>query len=147
MTRIIITMLSIIISLLTNAQETAETLEKLEKGITINVTIPEISSNNGLVYFALFNSKESFSERDAYQIAQGEILDGKTEIQFTNVQKGLYAITCYHDVNNNQLLDFDGYMPVEDYGSSNNPQSFGPPQFEASKFEVMESDIRMEIRF
>lgn len=147
MTRIIITMLSIIMSLLTNAQETTGALEKTEKGISINVTVPKVSSNNGLVYFALFNSKESFTQRDAYQLAQGEILDGKTEIQFSNIPKGLYAITCYHDVNSNQSLDFDGYMPIEDYGSSNNPQAFGPPQFEASKFEVLEDDLTLTINF
>jgi len=147
MTRIIITLLSIILSLLTNAQETKVTNENSEKGITINVTVPKIANTNGKVYFALFNSKAGFEQKEAFQKAQGVILEGKTEIQFTNVPKGVYAISCYHDANENQKMDFDGFMPLEDYGSSNNPEAFGPPQFELSKFEVFDVDLSLTINF
>lgn len=147
MTRIIITLLGIIISFLSHAQETNLESDTREKGITINVGIPNISGENGKIYFALYNSKEGFNQREPFQIAQGDVVDGKTTVHFTYVPKGVYAITCYHDANDNKQLDFDGYMPIEDYGSSNNPQSFGPPQFEASQFEVNDADLNMEIKF
>ncbi len=147
MTRIIITLLVSILSFLANAQETKTDISTSEEGITISVTIPKIATNKGKVYFALFNSNEGFVQRVAYKIAIGEIKENKTEVLFKNIPKGEYAITCYHDANENKKMDFDGMMPVEDYGSSNNPQLFGPPQFEASRFEVSETDLQFEIRF
>ena len=147
MTRIIITLLAIIISVLSQAQETNLDTDTLKSGITINVNIPNISNENGKVYFALYNSKVGFNQREPFQIAQGDIVEAKTTVHFTNVPKGLYVISCYHDANDNKQLDFDGYMPIEDYGSSNNPTNFGPPQFEASQFEVNDVDLNMEIKF
>lgn len=144
MTRIIITLFLSILSLLANAQDKIATPEE---GITINVTIDNISRDKGIIYFALFDSKENFIQRETFQSVEGEIKDKQTNVHFNNVPKGVYAITCYHDANGNQKMDFDGYMPVEDYGSSNNPTLFGPPQFEVSKFEVNEEDISIEIRF
>lgn len=148
MTRIIITLLAIIISVLSHAQETKLAIDDtLERGVTINVNIPNISGENGKVYFALFNSKDGFNQREAFQIAQGDIIEGNTTVHFTDIPTGEYAITCYHDANDNKQLDFDGYRPVEDYGSSNNPTNFGPPQFEASQFEVNDVDLNLEIKF
>ncbi len=147
MTRIIITLLGLIVGLLSNAQELSTTLDATSEGITISVTIPNISGDKGKVYFALFDSVEKFNQREALQSAQGEIEDGKTKVFFNEVPEGIYAITCYHDANDNKQMDFDGYMPIEDYGSSNNPTNFGPPQFEASKFEVSTKDLDLEIRF
>ena len=99
------------------------------------------------MYFALFNSEEGFNQKVSFQTAEAEIKDYKTEALFTNIPEGEYAITCYHDANDNKKMDFDGFMPVEDYGSSNNPQSFGPPQFQASKFEVVKTNLTFEIKF
>lgn len=148
MTRIIIiTLLAIIISVLSHAQETKLDTDTLESGFTINVNIPNISGENGKVYFALYNSKAGFIQREPFRIAQGDIIEGNTTVHFSNVPKGVYAITCYHDANDNKQLDFDGFRPVEDYGSSNNPTNFGPPQFEASQFEVNDVDLNLEIKF
>ena len=57
---------------------------------------------------------------------------------FTNIQNGKYAISIYHDENNNKKLDknFIG-LPKEDYGFSNNPSSsLGAPKLEEKIFEV-----------
>lgn len=147
MTRIIITILVSILSFLANAQETKTNLSTSKEGITISVTVPKTVTNNGKVYFALFNSEEGFNQKVSFQTAEAEIKDYKTEALFTNIPEGEYAITCYHDANDNKKMDFDGFMPVEDYGSSNNPQSFGPPQFQASKFEVVKTNLTFEIKF
>ncbi|MEN8123166.1 MAG: DUF2141 domain-containing protein, partial [Bacteroidota bacterium] len=140
MTRIIITLLISILSLLSNAQETKTELPTIKEGVTINVTVPKITSSKGKVYFALYNSEENFEEKIKFQEATGVIIDNKTEITFKNVPEGVYAITCYHDSNDNKKMDFYGFIPAEDYGVSNNPQSFGPPRFKTSKFEVENTD-------
>ena len=147
MIRIIIILLTSLLSLLVNAQAIQQKLPVSEAGITIKVRIQNISTNKGKVYFSLFNSKESFHEKKSFAIAIGEIKENNTEISFQNIPKGIYAITCFHDANDNKKMDFDGFMPLEDYGVSNNPRSMGPPQFEPAKFEVGETDLEIEIKF
>lgn len=45
-------------------------------------------------------------------------------------------------------MDFQSNgMPLEDYGSSNNVMSYGPPNFEAAKFRVTDKNIVLNIRF
>lgn len=115
---------------------------------TINVTINDIISDDGKVYFALYNNAEDFKYRKNIAALASEIKDGKVTVSFTNIKSGEYAIVCYHDSNNNQKLDFQqNGMPLEDYGMSNNRILYGPPNYEEAMFEVLESDITLEIKF
>lgn len=130
-----------------NYAQTKES-EPLDFSKTIAVTINDIISDNGKVYFALYNNAEDFKNRKNIAALASEIEDGKVTVSFTNVKSGEYAIVCYHDSNNNQKLDFQqNGMPLEDYGMSNNRIMYGPPNFEDAKFEVLESDITLEIKF
>ena len=147
MTRIIITLLITIISLLGNAQESKQETISVTKGVDITVVINKIANNKGKVYFTIFNSKDSFYKREFFQRVTGEIIDNKTEIVFKNIPEGIYAIICFHDANNNNQMDFENSMPIEDYGTSNNPMLMGPPQFQASKFEVNNNNLSLEIKF
>lgn len=147
MTRIIITVLVSILSILSNAQETKTELSATKEGVTIRVIVPNVNSKKGKVYFALYNSEEQFNKKITFQALSSDIMNNKTEVLFINVPIGEYAITCYHDSNDNKQMDFDNFMPMEDYGCSNNPTSYGPPRFESSKFEVKDSDLLLEIRF
>ena len=42
---------------------------------------------------------------------------------------------------NNRMDYQENGMPKESYGMSGNDMSFGPPNFEAAKFEVGEEDL------
>jgi len=150
MTRIISSILALIVGLLSllscSSQKTLITKVKKE-GVRITVTVPKINSSKGKVYFALFNSKESFQQKQAFQSATGSVKQQQTTVTFTDIPKGEYAILCYHDSNENQKFDMKGFMPVEDYGYSNNVVLYGPPEFNPLKFEVQKTDISLEIRF
>ncbi|KAB8155219.1 DUF2141 domain-containing protein [Kordia sp. TARA_039_SRF] len=122
-----------------NAQTTSE------EGVTITVTIDKVKSNKGKVLFAL-HTEDTFMKTKPVQSAAGEIEDNKVKVTFKNVPKGTYAITCVHDENDNGQMDFeDSGMPKEDYGISNNPMSYGPPQFDPAKFEVKDADVSLKI--
>jgi len=144
--RIAITILISLLGLLTKAQENRQDNTKQE-GVTIIVKIPKISVDNGKVYFSLYDSEKNFISRIPFQRAIGDIVDKSTEIKFTNVPEGTYAIICFHDINDNKQLDFNGFMPVEDYGASNNPVIYGPPKFGLSRFIVEKEDIGLTITF
>lgn len=137
--------LSLIITLffavtLTHAQENSE-------GKTITVTIDNVKNDKGNVGLSLHTEK-TFMKGPGIKNVQSEIVDGKITVTFKNVESGTYAIMALHDENENNRMDFeDNGMPKESYGMSNNPMSFGPPQFADAKFEFKGEDLKMNIRF
>lgn len=116
-----------------------------EEGVTITVTVDKIKNNNGKMLFAL-HTEDTFMKKKPIQATGSTIEGNKVTITFTNVPKGAYAITCVHDENDNGQMDFEeSGMPKEDYGMSNNPMSYGPPQFDPSKFMVADKNITLNI--
>lgn len=112
----------------------------------ITVTVAKTMSNKGTVNFALY-TKEGFM-RTPIQTVSSTIENNTCQVVFKNVPQGEYAIICFHDENENNQMDFDeGRMPVEDYGVSNNPAGFGPPQYDTAKFVVSDKDVTLEIKF
>ena len=116
-------------------------------GNTITVTIENITSNNGHVIFGL-HTEATFMKGQGIESTESKIVDGKASVTFNNVEAGTYAIMALHDENDNKRMDFqDSGMPKESYGMSNNPMSFGPPQFSAAKIEVNAEDLELKIIF
>ena len=113
---------------------------------TITATVLNISSDKGIVKFALYN-KTNFRLKPL-QSEIGNIENGKTTITFKEVAGGEYAIVCYHDKNSNDKMDFQpNGMPLEAYGASNNVMNFGPPKFDNAKFTVVDKNVSLEIKF
>ncbi|MEW7291417.1 DUF2141 domain-containing protein [Aquimarina sp. 2304DJ70-9] len=116
------------------------------KGITITVTVPNVTSSEGDVVFGLYN-EDTFMKAAPIQGQKSKITEGIAKITFTNVPEGIFAISCFHDKNSNNRMDFeDNGMPKESYGVSNNNMSYGPPMWSDAKFEVGSKDMEMEIR-
>lgn len=116
-------------------------------GTSITVSIDNVQNDNGVVSFAL-HTKETFMKGAGVASAQSKVKDGKVIVTFKNVQPGEYAIIALHDENENNQMDYQANgMPKEAYGSSNNPMTFGPPQFGESKFTVADKNLDLQIRF
>jgi len=149
MVRVLVTLVVYLISLVGIAQTDSTTELKIRnvKKYQINVEINKIVSNKGKVYFALYDSENNFNNRTPLKIQESEIENGIVNIIFDNLKPGTYAITCYHDANDNKKLDFVDDRPVEDYGATNNVMNFGPPQFENAKFDLISKDLTFEIKF
>lgn len=114
---------------------------------TIKVSVDNVLNNNGKVIFSLHN-QETFMKTESLQSAESTIENNKAEVTFENVSPGTYAIMVLHDENENYRMDFDSNgMPIESYGMSNNPMSYGPPQFSDAKFEVVNEDLDIKVRF
>ncbi len=117
-----------------------------EPGMTITVTVPNVTSAEGAVLFALYD-ETNFMKSTPLQSAKSNINNGTAHVTFTDVTTGEYGITCLHDINGNQRMDFDANgMPKESYGVSNNSMSYGPPAWADAKFEVDQKNIAIEIR-
>jgi uncharacterized protein (DUF2141 family) len=136
--KLLITFLALSLGLIANAQNT---------GITITVTVENIKSNDGKVLIGLHNS-ETFMRADGLDNVESTIENNKATLVFKNVKPGEYALLAMHDENENYMMDFEASgMPKESFGLSNNPMSFGPPQFNEAKFAVNDKDLNFTIRF
>ncbi|WP_457610815.1 DUF2141 domain-containing protein [Lutibacter sp.] len=116
------------------------------EGTIVTASVVNALNNKGTIKFA-FYTKENFRMKPLFA-KSATIENGKSTVIFNNVPKGVYAIICYQDENNNGRMDFfENGMPKESYGTSNNPMNFGPPTFESSKFKVIDENLSLEIKF
>ena len=114
------------------------------KNITLNVT--NLITDDGKVSFFLFD--EVTFMKSPLKTTQAIIVNGKSSVTFKNLKKGEYSIVCFHDMNDNGIMDFNNKgIPSEAYGVSNNIITFGPPTFFSTKFSLLEEDVNLEIKF
>lgn len=113
----------------------------------VTVTISNIPNEDGKILVGLY-TEDTFMKADPVKKALGTIKDGSSTVVFEDVEAGTYGIIVVHDANSNGAMDFEATgMPKEAYGVSNNPYSYGPPQWADAKFEVTgEEDLALEIR-
>lgn len=100
---------------------------------TLTVIITDLESNDGVVLIKLSDSKENVVKG-----ITGEIVDNKCTVKIDDLTNGSYAITYFHDENNNGELDFGTFhIPKEGYGYSNDARGFmGPASFKDQLFEL-----------
>ncbi|WP_350288097.1 DUF2141 domain-containing protein [uncultured Croceitalea sp.] len=113
----------------------------------IRVTVSEASSDKGNMIIGLYDSEKKWLEK-VYMGMVSEIKDGKCEVLFEKIPYGDYAVSLFHDKNNNKKFDmFLGFMPKEDYGTSNGAKgNFGPPKWEDAKFKLSEEEKLITIK-
>ncbi|MDC8003548.1 DUF2141 domain-containing protein [Aureisphaera galaxeae] len=115
---------------------------------TIEVTITKFKNNDGSVRVGLYDDKGKWLD-NTYKSLSSTIENQEATVIFTDVPDGVYAISCYHDKDDNgQLNMFMGTFPSEPYGCSNGARGFfGPPTWEDAHFEVNDQETRkLDIR-
>ncbi len=116
------------------------------EGTTIEMKITNIDNEEGQMLIGLYDSEGNWLNK-TFKGIFGEIKNGSCTAEFNNIPDGTYAISVFHDENNNGELDtnFMG-VPKEDTGASNNaPANFGPPDWEDAKFEVKRETVKQTI--
>jgi len=110
---------------------------------TIEVSLTDFSNNDGTVKVGLYNEAGDFLGK-AYQALTSEITNKEAEVTFSDVPDGTYAISGFHDEDNDGELKMRfGMIPAESYGCSNGAKGFfGPPKWEDAKFEVKNGEVR-----
>lgn len=103
----------------------------------LEVTIRGMKSEKGSVLIALYDSEGSFMKK---HIASRKVTAAERSltIVFENLETGNYAVSTFHDENENEKLDSNFFgIPKELYGFSNNAKgSFGPPSFDKARVTV-----------
>lgn len=122
------------------------TINAQSKTNNIEIYITNITSNDGTIRIGLYNSKDSFFKK-IYKSVAIKAKKGSLKITLDDIPYGEYAISLYHDKNNNKKLDSNFFkIPKEPYGTSNNAKgNFGPPKWEDAKFSVSEQIVNQSI--
>ena len=129
---VLLLLIQIVCGIFLFAEETAE-----EKKLTVQIT--NVTSEEGQIILAIYNSSENYDKRIAFQeVKLKPEID--TVIFETNLPDGEYLVMLVHDINNNGKLDttFIG-IPKEPVGLSNYDGKGIPGKFKKHKFSVNEN--------
>ena len=104
------------------------------------VKVHNFKHNKGSLKYALYDEKDVFLKK-AYTFGDVVIQDHYAEFKITGLEEGIYAISIFHDENDNGELDANWVgIPTEPYAFSNNAKGrFGPPSFEDCHFELSQT--------
>ncbi len=103
----------------------------------LKVTVNEIKMIEGTLLIALYNSKKSFNHAEkVFRKGRVQITDKTASYTFEDLPAGDYALSVFHDSNDNNALDKTDFgIPIEPYGFSNNAfGTFGPPTYKKARF-------------
>ncbi|GAA6153682.1 DUF2141 domain-containing protein [Pseudoteredinibacter isoporae] len=129
----IITLLGLYCSPFATAEQNQHQLTLLIKGY---------EESTGTTYLSLYDKAEHFNKMDGKSVAnvQQRISGDTLRITFHDLNSGQYAVSLYHDANNNRELDRNMLgIPSEPYGFSNDAGAFGPAKFNKASF-TLEAD-------
>lgn len=113
------------------------------------ITIENVSPGIGEIFVAVYDHPDSYLNEELAVFKKIiKATDSVQSIGFHDVPTGYYAIAVYQDLNSNGKLDTKTFgIPKEPFGFSNNARGrFGPPKFDATKFNFsgnMEIEIEL----
>ena len=114
-----------------NAQES--------KTFDLTIEVSGMDTDLGKVFIALYNSEATFLKSSKTTKGTFAIVkNGKATGSFKGLKQGEYAVSLFHDENDNKKMDTKIFgIPKEPYGFSNDARGFmGPPKFEDAKFSL-----------
>ena len=112
----------------------------------LKIELSKKRSNKGNIGIVVFNSDNGFPEA-AEKAVYKKFIAAKEFPHTIDLPSGEYAISVFHDENENQKLDTNFIsIPKESFGFSNNVLGLmGPPSFEKAKFQVMNTKNKVYI--
>ena len=108
--------------------------------LTLHVRMKGFENTDGEAGVAVWNAARGFPEEIEHAVATTyvTIQDGAAVARFDQLEPGRYAITVYHDKNDNRRFDKNWLgMPKEDWGVSNNVR----PRLRAPRFTEAVRDL------
>ncbi|TYP98080.1 uncharacterized protein (DUF2141 family) [Tenacibaculum adriaticum] len=116
-----------------------------QENYSITIEFKGLESDKGSLFVALYNKEDAFLKK-GFKGDIVKIVDKKATVVFKDIPKGEYAISAFHDENDNKKMDTKIFgIPKEPVGISNDAKGFmGPPKYKDAKFEVTE-DVNLMI--
>lgn len=120
----------------------------LAKGsASLQVVVESVSGSNGNIRCALFDAADGFPGPSPLQ--NGNVTAAPAAgatCQFVDLPAGTYAVTVYHDANDNQKIDTNLFgAPTEGYGATKNKlPATSPPDFTESSVVLVDGQAATE---
>ncbi len=116
---------------------------------TLKVIVTGFKNNNGEAQISLYNKDGTIPDKNTNQFYKTKrviIYNKKAQTIFKNLPKGRYAVSVYHDENNNHKLDKGFMLPIEGVGLSNfnSMNLFNIPNFKKASF-LLNKDKKIQI--
>jgi uncharacterized protein (DUF2141 family) len=113
----------------------------------IVLTVDGIASNEGKVMVALFDKAAEFPNGKYKSAQMLPSAKGALKFVFKDLPAGRYAISAFHDVNNNNRLDVNQMgIPTEPLGASRDARGqMGPPKFDDAAVTVGKDALNLTI--
>ena len=126
------------------------TLYAFENNYTLTVKANNFKNDKGEVQFSLYNKDGTIPDKQLnlyFLKKRVKVKDGHAEATFKDLPKGKYAVSLYHDENNNNKIDKGLVMPEEGVGLSNfeTIHFFRLPNFKAASF-MLDNNIKKEMK-
>jgi uncharacterized protein (DUF2141 family) len=106
----------------------------------LEVTVTGFDNEEGQARIAVYLDPRSWPDGEEFVFATDllAIREGRAAAVFEDVPAGPFAVSVFHDKNENAELDADFLgIPSEDYGFSADARDmFGPPSFEEACLEL-----------
>lgn len=104
----------------------------------LTVTINGVKNSTGSVAAAIYNAEANFPRGAPLGGFRMKASGGPVTFTFRNLPPGKYAMTSFHDENDNGKLDADPTgLPSEGYGVSNDArEALAPPQWAKASFDL-----------
>jgi len=113
---------------------------------TLIVRVEDLSSDDGNLRFALFDSEKEFMRRPV-RAGIVDISDRQGVWTAADLPFGTYAVLVHHDSNGSGKMERHWYgKPKEPTGASNDaPAKFGPPKFKDAKFTFESEELTLTV--
>ena len=114
--------------------------------LTLTIEVASFENTKGVLRVCITDKKDDFLKSCTFSRTV-VVKDEAVSLKIENMEKGNYAVSVYHDENNNDILETTGLfgIPIEPYGFSNNPTMIFGPSFKKSVFK-MSSDKNISIK-
>jgi uncharacterized protein (DUF2141 family) len=113
----------------------------------LTVELTNMKSDEGRLVYAMWSGPEGWLESNTVREGTSPVSAGRSTLAFDDLPYGEYAISVYHDRNDNGKLDTGLFrMPKEPLGTSNDAKiRFGPPKYEDAVFILDQPELRIQI--
>ena len=119
------------------------------KALNLTVIVTGFKNNNGMAQISLYNKYGTIPDKNQdkyYKTKRVFIINKRAIYIFKHLPKGRYAVSVYHDENNNHKLDRGLFLPKEGVGLSNfyKFSLFNFPSFKKASF-LLKKDKTVKI--
>jgi len=119
-----------------------------KNSFTLKIKVASFENIKGVLRVCITDQKDTFLKSCTFSKTVG-VEDETVFLKIENIEKGNYAVSVYHDENNNNILETTGLfgIPLEPYGFSNNPSMRFGPSFKKSVFKMTsDKDISIKLK-